>query len=84
MNLTALFIALIGVVIVLVAFFIANKLRNKALSITIKIVGAVVGFLAMAAFPVKDLNVSSQAGTYWFVMLIIAAIVSKIFFKAKI
>ncbi len=83
MNFTALLIAAFGAIVVLAGFFIGNKVSNKAISIIIKIMSVAGGFFSLALFPVKDLAVSSDAGIYWFILLLVAAAVNKYIIKAR-
>jgi len=82
MNLIALGIALIGIVVVLVGFYIARRLTNKIGAGAAQIGSVVLGLFAVVAFPV-DVETSGQAGTYWFFGLIFCAIIGKLFSKRK-
>lgn len=80
MNIIALCIALVGIVVVLLGFYVARRITSKIGAGIVQIAALILGFLAVLAFPV-DLEVASQAGTYWFVGLIISAVAGKIISK---
>lgn len=82
MTLIALGIASIGTLIVIAGFYAAKKVKNKFGSGAIQILSLALGFLSIVAVPV-DNESASQAGIYWFVMLIVCAIIGKIFGKKK-
>lgn len=80
MNVMALGIACIGTLIVIAGFYVARKIQNKFGSGAIQILSLVLGFLALVAFPL-DNESASQAGIYWFIMLIIFVIIGKVLGK---
>ena len=82
MNLLALGIALIGIVVVLVGFYIARRITNKIGAGAAQIGSIIIGFFAVVAFPV-DVDTSGQAGAYWFSGLIGCAIIGKLISRRK-
>lgn len=82
MNIIALGVAAFGVFIVLVGFYLARKVSKKLWKGLIQVLSLLLGFMALLVFPVP-VEAAASAGAYWFIILIICAVVSKVFFEKK-
>ncbi|MBD3645017.1 MAG: hypothetical protein P1U59_10115 [Alcanivorax sp.] len=82
MDVTALGLAALGAFIVLAGFYLAGKVTKKLWKSLVQVFSLLLGFIALAAFPVP-VETAASAGTYWLIILVVCAVVSKIFFKKK-
>lgn len=82
MDFIALGLAALGSFIVLAGFYLASKVTKKLWKSLIQVFSLLLGFIALAVFPVS-VETASSAGTYWFITLIVCAVASKVFFKKK-
>lgn len=82
MDFIALGLASLGLFIVLAGFYLAGKVTKKLWESLIQVFSLLLGFMALAVFPVS-VETASSAGTYWFITLILCAAASKVFSKKK-
>ncbi|WP_290538963.1 hypothetical protein [Alcanivorax sp.] len=82
MDFIALGLAALGTFIVLAGFYRASKVTKKLWKSLIQVFSLLLGFIALAVFPVS-VETASSAGAYWFIILIGCSVASKVFFKKK-
>lgn len=82
MDVIALGLAALGAFIVLAGFYLAGKATKKLWKSLVQVLSLLLGFVTLAAFPVP-VETAASAGTYWFIILVVCVVVSKVFFNKK-
>jgi len=73
-----LVIAVIGVVVTIVLYMLCGKLTNKVFK-GIGQIGAVIAGLVAVAGLAPDTKIAGTASQFWFLSIVVLAVVSKLF-----
>jgi len=87
MDLTALVIALVAASIIFSGFFLTRNIESKFVSITLRIVVGISGFMAISIISMLlklPTEVSTNAGTYFLYVMILGCLVSSVLNKKTV